>query len=232
MKCSEEKISERAEQLAHQLKLEKECVQLLEQALKHSSFVSDSRINNQRLEFLGDRVLAFVIAEELMERYPEDAEGDLTLRLNELVSKDCCFSVAQNFELGKYMLMSKSEMHTGGRKKKAILADALESVIAAVYLGSGWKAARNLILHVWQPFLDNQTHAPRDAKTTLQEYLQGMGNAPPKYAIEDKQGSDHDPVFFVSVTLEDGASTQGVGSSKREAEQSAALKLLDLIKGR
>ena len=203
---------------------------LLEQALTHPSITSPVRGDNQRFEFLGDRVLGLVIAEALLEAYPDAREGRLAPRLNELVRKETCAEVARVVGVDAWLRLGKSENRTGGRRKTAILGDAMEAVIAAVYLDGGMDAARDLVMRFWAGLIDGQGHdAPRDAKTALQEWAQGRGMRPPRYQTLDRSGPDHAPLFTVSVTLETGETAQAKAKSKRAAEQDAAGQLVDRL---
>lgn len=210
---------------------------LLEQALTHPSAGGPARPHNQRLEFLGDRVLGLVIAEALSERYREESEGALAPRLNELVRKETCAVVAQEIGLDRWLRLGKSEARSGGRRKTAILGDAMEAVIAAVYLdareaaggrgGAGLEAARRMILRFWGGRIDEQgADAPRDAKTMLQEWAQGRAMRPPRYALVAREGPDHGPLFTVAVTVQSGGRAVAKARSKRAAEQQAAAILL------
>ena len=200
---------------------------LLEEALTHPSMTSSARPNNQRLEFLGDRVLGLCIAETLVARYPDEAEGDLAPRLNELVRKETCAEVAQMIGLDGCLRLGRSEVKTGGKRKTAILGDAMEAVIAAVYLDGGLDAAQALVTRFWGARIDAQGEtAPRDAKTHLQEWAQSKAMRPPRYETVERTGPDHAPVFRISVTLATGESAIGEARSKRAAEQEAATKLI------
>lgn len=207
--------------------------QLLVRALTHSSALdpaagselADTLSDNyQRLEFLGDRVLGLVMAQALVEAFPHAAEGELALRLNALVNRDACAAAARAAELGPAILMSEQEASAGGREKTAILADVCESVIGALYLDGGLVTARDFIFGNWGPLT---AAAPkRDAKTALQEWAQQRGLRPPEYALSGRSGPDHAPAFVINVTLDNDATAQGTGASKRAAEQQAAAALL------
>lgn len=200
---------------------------LLDEALTHPSATSPARPHNQRLEFLGDRVLGLVIAEALLQRFPEASEGELAPRLNELVRKETCAEVAQSVGIDVSLRLGKSESKTGGRRKTAILGDAMEAVIAAVYLDGGPGAAEALVLRLWGDRIEAQgAEAPRDAKTWLQEWAQGRSLRPPRYETVGRSGPDHAPVFRVAVTLQTGERTEAEAKSKRAAEQEAAGKMI------
>jgi ribonuclease-3 len=197
---------------------------LLVEALTHPS--SATAAHNQRLEFLGDRVLGLVIAEALIAADPAAEEGRLAPRLNALVRKETCAEVAAALGLGDALRMGRSEMLTGGRRKTAILGDAMEAVIAAVYLDAGLDAARALVLRHWGGRIVAAETQARDAKTALQEWAQGRGLKPPAYLDLGREGPDHAPVFSVEARLEDGQAAQGRAASKRAAQQLAAEALL------
>lgn len=200
---------------------------LLIEALTHPSTAAGA--DNQRLEFLGDRVLGLVIAEALLAADPAATEGDLAPRLNALVRKETCAEVATALGLGEGLRMGRSEMLTGGRRKTALLGDAMEAVIAAVYLDAGIEPARGLILRAWGARVAAAGAVARDAKTTLQEWAQGRGLPPPAYFDLDREGPDHAPLFSVEARLADGRAATGRASSKRAAQQAAAEALLGIL---
>ena len=198
--------------------------ELLVEALTHPSTAAGQ--DNQRLEFLGDRVLGLVIAEALVAADPQATEGDLAPRLNALVRKETCAEVAAELDLGPALRMGRSEMLTGGRRKTALLGDAMEAVIAAVYLDAGLEPARALILRAWGDRIGSARAVARDSKTSLQEWAQARGLPPPAYADLDREGPDHAPVFSVEARLADGRAAAGRAASKRAAQQAAAEALL------
>ena len=200
--------------------------ELLLRALTHSSISSATRPDNQRLEFLGDRVLGLSMAEALFKADKTASEGLLAPRFNALVRKETCADVARQIDLGSVLKLGRSEMMTGGRRKEALLGDAMEAVIAAVYLDAGFEAARDLVLRLWGARVDAVEDDARDAKTALQEWAQARGQKPPKYETLSREGPDHAPVFTIAVTLETGESAQAKAGAKRQAEQSAAKALL------
>ena len=200
---------------------------LLVEALTHAS-VGGAR-NNQRLEFLGDRVLGLVIAESLIADDAEAEEGQLAPRLNALVRKETCAEVAAELDLGAAMRLGRSEMLSGGRRRAALLGDAMEAVIAAVYLDGGMDAARRFIRRHWGKRIEAARSEARDPKTELQEWAQGLGQAPPEYADLARVGPDHAPQFTVEVRLADGRSAEAQAASKRAAQRAAAAKLLSEV---
>lgn len=202
--------------------------ELLRTALTHASARSDKRgrTDNERLEFLGDRVLGLAIAELLTERFPDAPEGELARRLNLLVRKETCAAVALDLELGQHMVLSSSEAGSGGREKATILADACEAVLGAVFLDGGFEPARDLVRALWAPHLAESDPVPTDAKSALQEWAQGRGLALPRYALVERSGPDHLPSFTAEVIIEGLAPARGEGASRRAAEQAAASALL------
>ena len=205
--------------------------ELLVQALTHASMSSPTRTNNERLEFLGDRVLGLVMAEALLTADTAAAEGQLAPRFNALVRKETCADVAREFGFGEVLKLGRSEMISGGRRKEALLGDALEAVIAAIYLDKGFDAARTVILRLWGTRINAVEADARDAKTSLQEWAQGRGMAPPTYDEAAREGPDHQPIFTVRVTVADGKTETARAGSKRQAEQMAARALLARIEG-
>ncbi len=202
---------------------------LLVRALTHSSISSATRQDNQRLEFLGDRVLGLAMAEAVLTHDMDATEGQLAPRFNALVRKETCADVARQIDLGSVLKMGRSEMTTGGRRKKALLGDAMEAVIAAVYRDAGFTVARDMILRLWGDRIGRVEADARDAKTTLQEWAQARGMPPPIYAELGRTGPDHAPVFTIEVQLDNGQTAQSQAGSKRQAEQGAAEALLDRI---
>lgn len=204
---------------------------LLERALTHSSVGDGGRgrgRDNERLEFLGDRVLGLLTAERLISMHPDASEGDLAPRLNALVSRQTCARVARRMDLGPALRLSGSESRTGGRDKDSILAGAVEAVIAALYCDGGLDAVRPMFLAFWSGEFDNLgTPRPRDPKTALQEWAQGDGRPLPTYQVISRDGPDHAPLFTVEVTVEGLAPATGKGASRQAAEKAAAQAVLD-----
>jgi len=202
---------------------------LLDQALTHrSAFTARGPVPEgyERLEFLGDRVLGLVVAELLLERYPREQEGELTRRHTALVRRDALVRVARLIGLGEHLRLSKGEAEAGGRDNPGVLADALEAVLAALYLDGGLVAARRFIERYWDPLMAEDREPPRDAKTALQEWAQGAGLPLPVYDTVAIEGPSHEPSFTIAVTVEGGAPAIAKGRSKRAAEQLAAEALL------
>lgn len=202
---------------------------LLRRALTHSSLSSPTRPDNQRLEFLGDRVLGLVMAEALLALDETAREGQLAPRFNALVRKEACADVARQIDLGEVLRLGKSEMTTGGRRKLALLGDAMEAVIAAVYLDGGFEAAKETVLRLWGDRVTRVAEDARDAKTALQEWAQARGLAPPSYVELSRTGPDHAPVFTVEARMATGETARAEGRVKRQAEQAAARALLERL---
>ncbi len=203
--------------------------ELLVQALTHSSVATQNRGDNQRLEFLGDRVLGLVMAEALLQADTKASEGQIAPRYNALVRKETCADVAREIDLGVVLRLGRSEMKSGGRRKEALLADALEAVIAAVWLDGGYDAAQSVITRLWGARVSNVEADARDAKTALQEWAQARREAPPTYVEVARSGPDHAPVFTIEARLASGPSEQATAGSKRQAEQTAAMALLKKV---
>ena len=202
---------------------------LLVEALTHSSIASDFRKDNQRLEFLGDRVLGLVMAEALLEIDQTAPEGTLAPRFNALVRKETCAEVARQIELGGVLKIGRSEMLSGGRRKDALLGDGMEAVIAAIYKDGGFEIAKKIIINLWGDRIKNVKVDARDAKTILQEWAQARGQNPPNYEVMSRSGPDHAPDFLVKVILDSGETSEALAGSKRQAEQMAAKALLQKI---
>ncbi|MDK3020227.1 ribonuclease III [Pseudodonghicola flavimaris] len=205
--------------------------ELLVRALTHGSVSSPTRADNQRLEFLGDRVLGLVMAEALLKHDTSASEGQLAPRFNALVRKEACAEVAREIDLGAVLKLGRSEMLSGGRRKQALLGDAMEAVIAAVYRDAGFDVARDMVLRLWGRRITTVEADARDAKTVLQEWAQARGLQPPKYSQVRRSGPDHAPEFTIEAQLSTGEAARATAGSKRQAEQSAAKALLEKVGG-
>jgi ribonuclease-3 len=199
----------------------------LNQAFTHRSYaneLSDTVANNERLEFLGDSVLGMVVSEYLYERLPDQPEGELARIKSFVVSEASLSEIAKRLRVDNYILIGKGEEYSGGRSKKAILADALEAIIGAYYLDSGFLPARKFVLAILIPeitkVLENR-HA-KDYKTLLQELVQKRMKTYPKYKVAQKSGPDHDRTFTIEVHIGERSFGSGRGKNKKEAEQEAA----------
>ena len=200
--------------------------ELLVEAVTHASISSTNRSDNQRLEFLGDRILGLVMAEALLDADPDAREGTLAPRFNALVRKETCADVARQIDLGDVLKLGRSEMISGGRRKLALLGDAMEAVIAAVYLDAGFDVARDFILRAWGARIQSVDQDARDPKSALQEWAQARKMDPPKYKLLRREGADHAPMFTIVAILDTGERAEAKAPSKRQAEQAAASALL------
>ena len=204
---------------------------LLRRAVTHSSMSSPNRDDNQRLEFLGDRVLGLVMSEALLAKDKSATEGQLAPRYNALVRKETCADVARQIDIGAVLKLGRSEQLSGGRRKQALLGDAMEALIAAVYLDAGFETARDLVLRLWGTRIDSVKDDARDAKTALQEWAQARRLPPPSYEQTSRSGPDHAPVFEIEARLQSGQFARASAGSKRLAEQAAAKALLAQVQG-
>ncbi len=201
---------------------------LVELALTHASARPSLKPNedNERLEFLGDRVLGLAIAELLTQTFPESSEGELARRYNQLVRAETCAEIAKEWELGQLILMSGGEAESGGRGKKTILANACEAVLGAIFIEGGYQAARDVVFRFWATELASLDLALPDAKSILQEWAQGRRLSLPRYVEIAREGPDHKPRFTSEVQIDGVAPERGHGANKRAAEQAAALAML------
>lgn len=214
---------------------------LLEEACRHSSFVNEqpethgalsTLRDNERLEFLGDAVLNLVVGHMLMERYLELPEGDLSRMRANLVNESELASVAREIDLGEFLRLGRGEIQSHGREKKSILADAFEAVIAAIYLDGGFEAAQRFIRNRFVERVSGTARpvSPVDYKSRLQEIVQTAHKGMPTYQVIGESGPDHDKTFVVRISVCD-LEAEGVGKSKKTAEQDAARQALLLLEG-
>lgn len=202
---------------------------LLQEALTHSSAKRRGRHgkrSNQRLEFLGDRVLGLVIADLLVARFRDEAEGALSRRHAALVRRESLAEIGRALGLGEWLVVARSEEEGGGRTNPSILADALEAVIGALYLDGGLPVAVEFITTRWRDALAGMGEPPRDPKTALQEWAQAHGLGLPRYDVAGSEGPAHAPRFHVTIVLGDLPAVSASAGSKRAAEQAAAAALL------
>ncbi len=202
---------------------------LIERALTHRSAGS---INNERLEFLGDAILGFIIADELYHRFPDADEGQLSRLRAKLVKGESLAEISKSLELGSYLSLGTGELRSGGHSRNSILADALEALFAAIYLDQGYENARRVILDLFKDKLSSLTSdsQQKDPKTRLQEYLQGRKLRLPTYSIAKVEGEQHEQTFSVNCAVSDlKLEAEGIGGSRRKAEQDAAKRILDII---
>jgi ribonuclease-3 len=208
--------------------------ELLVRALTHPSAANrQGAIDDsyERLEFLGDRVLGLIVADLLMVRFPQEPEGALALRHAELVRRETLAEVAAEIGLDDYLRLAKGEEAAGERQNPALLANACEAVIAALYLDGGLAVAWAFVERLWGVRLEADARPPQDAKTALQEWAQGRALGLPKYREVGRQGPAHEPHFTLEVAVGDRQPARGEGRSKRLAEQAAAARLLAQVRG-
>ena len=208
---------------------------LMTEALTHSSYANENRgrggHSNERLEFLGDSILGMLVAGRLFSRFPDMPEGKMTRLRAELVCEQSLVEVAQELELGRYMRFGKGEELSGGRERPSILADAVEAMLAAVYLDAGLEQAAKFVDgYILRPLETEGENFTTDYKTTLQEIVQQQGGQPIEYRIVAESGPDHRKVFDVEVCLDGARAGQGSGRTKKEAEQAAARVALEGLK--
>lgn len=203
---------------------------LLRRALTHTSAANGKRTgsldNYQRLEFLGDRVLALAVADMLFGDFPDATEGELARRLNGLVRNETCAAVSRDLDLGSAMRLGGGEILSGGSENATILGDACEALIGAMYLDGGLDVARAFIDRHWRQRMLQGDGGRLDAKTALQEWAQARKLPTPTYAIVERRGPEHAPRFVLEVKVEGKAPARGEGGSRREAEQQAAAAVL------
>lgn len=199
---------------------------LLQRALTHTSATTNPAESYQRLEFLGDRVLALAVARMAFDAFPKAEEGELARRLNALVKRETCAEVGRRLGLGAAVRLGTGEAQTGGRNRTTVLGDVTEALIAAIYLDGGFEPAAAFIARNWTDLMLSARGPLRDAKTTLQEWVQGRGLPAPVYREVDRTGPDHDPEFTIAVEIAGETGAEGRGRSKREAEQNAATAIL------
>mgnify|MGYP001017124939 FL=1 len=202
---------------------------LLKQALTHSSAASKRLKSNERMEFLGDRVLGLLLAEMLLEAYQDEDEGGIGYRFTALAQRDALARVAGDIGLADQLTLSTGEHMMGGRENPGVLADGVEAVLAAIYIDGGLDAARAFVHTHWTTMMREDKRPPKDPKTTLQEWAQGRGLGLPNYTVTGQSGPDHQPIFNVSVELTGAGKEVGEGQSKRAAEQAAAVALLQKL---
>ena len=196
---------------------------ILEKSLIHKSL--DPINNNEKLEFLGDRVLGFVISKKLYEIYPEETEGALDKKFASLVNKNMCLSIANKLNLSKFIKTNTNKTNNYKPENK-IISDTCEAIIGAIFLDQGIKVVENFILKIWNEYIENTQETKIDSKTMLQEFSLKKYKVLPKYTLLKTKGPKHKPVFHVQVKIISSKSIDGIGSSKKLAEQDAATSLL------
>ncbi len=199
--------------------------------MTHRSAVPGGRAewSNERLEFLGDRVLGLVVAGLLIERFPKDREGALAPRLNALVSREACAGIGAALGLDQFLIVDRAERAAGGASRPSLLSNATEALLGAIYLDGDLRAASRFIKAHWKEALQDADEVQRDPKSALQEWVQGRGGAAPTYELLEQEGPDHAPTFKVSVRIDSGEMKTGSGASKQDAERAAAMAMLDKV---
>jgi len=199
---------------------------LLEKALTHKSY--NNKINNEKLEFLGDRVLGLTISERLLEKYPEEKEGVIDKKFANLVNKKTCSLIAKKIDLKKFIYLGSSHKRHD-RSSNKITSDCLEAIVGAIYLDGGLKFAEKFIQYFWEEYLLKSNITLIDSKTKLQEFSLKKFKVLPKYIFSKKTGPQHRPLFKTEVHIPNSKKVIGIGSSKKNAQQDAANKLLKLL---
>ena len=200
---------------------------LLQQSLIHKSF--DNHDNNEKLEFLGDRVLGLIISKKLIEIYPDEKEGIIDKKFANLVNKKTCSNIARDLNIKKFMFLGESHKFLD-RSDNKIMSDCLEALVGAIYLDGGLKSAEKFVLNFWKKYLENSVLPLIDAKTQLQEHSLKKFKQLPKYTFYKKTGPQHNPVFKTDVQIPNSKKEIGIGTSKKNAQQNAASKLLRVLK--
>ena len=199
---------------------------LLQKALTHKSF--NNKINNEKLEFLGDRVLGLIISEKLLNKFPDEKEGIIDKKFANLVNKKTCSLIAKKINLKRFVLLGSSHKKLE-RTADKISSDCLEAIVGAIYLDGGFKSVEKFILYFWEEFLIKSTVTLIDSKTKLQEFSLKKFKELPKYVSFKKTGPQHRPLFKTEVQIPNSKKIIGIGSSKKNAQQNAAAKLLKIL---
>ena len=199
---------------------------LLKKALTHKSY---SENNNEKLEFLGDRVLGLVISKKLLEKYPDEKEGIIDKKFANLVNKKTCANIANTLNLKRFIFLGASHKNLD-RSGDKILSDCLEAIVGAIYTDGGIKSSEKFILNSWNSFIDKSDITLIDPKTRLQEFSLKKFKILPKYTFFKKSGPQHKPSFKTEVQIPDSKKIIGTGSSKKKAQQNAAEKLIKILK--
>ena len=200
---------------------------LLNKALIHKSF--SNKVNNEKLEFLGDRVLGLIISKKLLDKYPDEKEGIIDKKFANLVNKRTCAEIAKKLNLKKFIYLGSSHKNLE-RSADKIISDCLEAIVGAIYLDGGTKASEKFILSCWKTYIDNSIITLVDPKTKLQEYSLKKFKKLPKYFFFKKTGPQHKPLFKTEVEITGSKKIMGAGSSKKNAQQDAAAKLIKILK--
>ncbi len=199
---------------------------LLERSLTHKSY--DNIKNNEKLEFLGDRVLGLIISKTLLDKYPHEKEGIIDKKFANLVNKKTCVNIAKKIDLKRYLYLGSSHRNLE-RSADKIMSDSLEAIVGAIYLDGGLKSAEKFILNFWETYIDRSIITMIDSKTKLQEYSLKKYKKLPKYTFSKKTGPQHKPMFKTEVEIPESKKMTGIGSSKKNAQQNAAAKLIKIL---
>jgi ribonuclease III len=220
-------MTEKTKDLEKILKYSFRNINLLKKSLIHKSF--DSNNNNEKLEFLGDRVLGLIISQKLLEKFPDEKEGIIDKKFANLVNKKTCSSIGRKLNLKKYLILGSSYKNLE-RSTDKIISDCLEAIVGGIYIDGGLKNAQKFILHFWESYLDKSIITLIDSKTQLQEFSLKHFKELPKYSFYKKIGPQHNPLFKIDVQIPNSKKISGSGASKKKAQQNAASKLLKIIK--
>ena len=221
-----EKMNKKLQELESAIKYSFKDKTLLHQALTNKSFSNIS--NNEKLEFLGDRVLGLIISKKLLDKYPNEKEGTIDKKFANLVNKKTCANIAKKLNIKKYVYIGSSNKNLD-RSADKIVSDTLEAVVGAIYLDGGIKASEGFILNFWESYLDKSIITLIDSKTKLQEYSLKKFKKLPKYTFFKKSGPQHKPLFKTEVEIPESKKIFGIGTSKKNAQQNAAAKLLKIL---
>jgi len=214
--------------LSKKIEYEFKDASLLQEALTHPSTIGNK--NYERLEFLGDAILSFIITTILIEKFKEESEGDLAKRRASVINGEVLGDIANKMEINHLLIISASEESSGGRYNKRNLENTVEAIIGAMYLDGGIEVCKNFIVKYWSDFINANISPPIDDKTYLQEWSQEKGHGLPEYQVLDKLGPAHKPSFLVEVRVGDLPKSQASASSKKEAEKKAAQNMIEYIK--
>ncbi len=232
---SEDRLRE-LEDIQEKFKYKFTDINILNQSLTHKSYVneniSENLQDNERLEFLGDAVLSLVVSDYSINKFADGSEGDLTKIRAAVVSEANLSLVAREMEIGKFLLLGKGEIMTGGRDKTSLVANAFEAVLAAIYLDSGYKEVFQVIINILNDKIDRVAgyELHRDFKSELQEFIQNRQYSIPQYRVSSEFGPPHEKIFEVELIIDGKVCSIGMGRTKKEAEQSAAEKALEQLK--
>ena len=202
-------------------------IDILKQSLIHKSY--DAKFNNEKLEFLGDRVLGLILSKKLLIKFPKEKEGTIDKKFANLVNKKVCAEIGNSLNIKKYMLLGSS-YQGASRSDEKIISDSLEALIGAIFLDQGIDTAEKFILNYWKDYIDKSDKTLIDSKTQLQEYTLKKFKVLPKYKMNKQVGPQHDPVFKVEVQIPNSRRYSATGNSKKKAQQNAAKKLLNDLK--